>query len=210
MGDRRMFAKAVVCNDAFLDMSHEAQALYLQLGVNTDEDGFIVSPRAIMRTCGCKQEHLDELEKNGFIISFPSGVIVQRHFKVNNSLRKDRKTDTAYQEEFSRLTEDRNKCYELIDEGRQPSDNQMTTNCQPSDNQMETEEKKEKKDKASKEEKKSEDKLIQEEEREGNRRRVKEGCGEPLEKEPTPKRENYKDEESYHAAFNDWVARNCT
>lgn len=208
MGDRRMFAKAVVCNDAFLDMSHEAQALYLQLGVNTDEDGFIVSPRAIMRTCGCKQEHLDELEKNGFIISFPSGVIVQRHFKVNNSLRKDRKTDTAYQEEFSHLTEDRNKCYELIDEGCQPSDNQMETSCQPSDNQMETEEREERKEE--RQGKESEDKIIQERERERNRRRVKEGCGKPLEKEPTPKRENYKDEESYHSAFNDWVARNCT
>lgn len=208
MGDRRMFAKAVVCNDAFLDMSHEAQALYLQLGVNTDEDGFIVSPRAIMRTCGCKQEHLDELEKNGFIISFPSGVIVQRHFKINNSLRKDRKTDTAYQEEFSHLIEDRNKCYVLINEDCQPSDNQMPTSCQPSDNQMETEEREERKEE--RQGKESEDKIIQERERERNRRRVKEGCGKPLEKEPTPKRENYKDEESYHSAFNDWVARNCT
>lgn len=30
------------------------------------------------------------------------------------------------------------------------------------------------------------------------------------EKEPMPKQENYKNEESYHAAFNDWAARNCT
>lgn len=30
------------------------------------------------------------------------------------------------------------------------------------------------------------------------------------EKEPMTKQENYKNEESYHAAFNDWAARNCT
>lgn len=137
MANRRMFAKSVVCNDSFLDLSHAAQALYLQLGVSADDDGFVDSPRTIMRMTSCKQEHLNELEEKGFIISFPSGVIVQRHWKQNNQIRPDRYTKTAYQEEFSRLIEDRNGCYLASKEGCQPNDNQTGTTCQPNDNQTE-------------------------------------------------------------------------
>lgn len=195
MANRRMFAKSVVCNDSFLDLSHAAQALYLQLGVSADDDGFVDSPRTIMRMTSCKQEQLDELEGKGFIITFPSGVMVQRHWKQNNQIRPDRYTKTAYQEEFSHLTVDKNGCYLVVKEG-----------CQPNDNQTEPQYRlgKDSVDKFSLEKVKTE---------EGSRekgRKGKERCGEPSEKEPTPKRENYKDEESYHSAFNDWVARNCT
>lgn len=137
MANRRMFAKSVVCSDSFLDLSHAAQALYLQLGVSADDDGFVDSPRTIMRMTSCKQEQLDELEGKGFIITFPSGVMVQRHWKQNNQIRPDRHTKTAYQEELSRLTVDKNGCYLIVKEGGQPNDNQTETTCQPSDNQTE-------------------------------------------------------------------------
>lgn len=137
MANRRMFAKSVVCNDSFLDLSHAAQALYLQLGVSADDDGFVDSPRTIMRMTSCKQEQLDELEGKSFIITFPSGVMVQRHWKQNNQIRPDRYTETAYQEEFSHLTVDKNGCYLVVEEGSQPNANQTETTCQPSDNQTE-------------------------------------------------------------------------
>ena len=206
MANRRMFAKSVVCRDSFLDLSHAAQALYLQLGVNADDDGFVDSPRTIMRMTSCKQEQLDELEGKGFIITFPSGVMVQRHWKQNNQIRPDRYTKTAYQEELSRLTADKNGCYLVVKEGGQPNVNQTETTCQPSDNQTEPQYSLDKD---------SVDKFSLEKVKTGEGRgekgsKGKERCGKPSEKEPTPKRENYKDEESYHAAFNDWAARNCT
>ena len=206
MANRRMFAKSVVCNDSFLELSHAAQALYLQLGVSADDDGFIDSPRTIMRMTNCKQEQLNELEGKGFIITFPSGVMVQRHWKQNNQIRPDRHTKTAYQEEFSHLTVDKNGCYLVVKEGCQPNANQAETTCQPSDNQTEPQYSlgKDSVDKSSLE------KVKTGEGRGEKGRKGKERCGEPSEKEPTPKRENYKDEESYHAAFNDWAARNCT
>ena len=105
--------------------------------VTLDDDGFVDSPRTIMRMTSCKQEQLDELEGKSFIITFPSGVLVQRHWKQNNQIRPDRYTKTAYQEELSRLTVDKNGCYLVVEEGIQPNANQTDTTCQPSDNQTE-------------------------------------------------------------------------
>lgn len=199
MANRRMFAKSVVCNDSFLDLSHAAQALYLQLGVNADDDGFVDSPRTIMRMTNCKQEQLDELEGKGFIITFPSGVLVQRHWKQNNQIRPDRYTKTAYQEELSRLTVDKNGCYLAVKEGGQPDVNQTETTCQPSDNQTEPQ--------CSLGEFSLE--KVKTGEGRGEKGKIeKERCGEPIEREPTPKQEDFPDDESYHIAFNDWAARN--
>lgn len=204
MASRRMFAKSVVCNDSFLDLSHAAQALYLQLGVSADDDGFVDSPRIIMKMTSCKQEHLNELEEKGFIISFPSGVMVQRHWKQNNQIRPDRYTKTAYQEEFSHLTVDKNGCYLASKEGCQPNDNQTGTTCQPNDNQMEPQYRlgKDSIDKFSLE------KVKTGESRGEKGKKEKERCGEPIEREPTPKQEDFKDDESYQIALNNWLARN--
>ena len=116
MAERRMFAKSIVLSDTFLEMSMSARSLYVTLSMNADDDGFVSSPKGIIRQCNANAEDMSELEKNNFIISFDSGVIVIRHWHVNNTIQNDRKKLTQYATEFSMLDLETNKAYYLRDD----------------------------------------------------------------------------------------------
>ena len=133
MAERRMFSKAVIDSDLFLDMPLTAQTLYFHMAMRADDDGFLDNHKKIQRMVGANDDDMKRLVDNQFIIMFESGVTVIRHWQVHNSIRKDRSKPTIYQAEKAMLTTE-NGVYNLLD--CQPSDNQMSTNCQPSDNQM--------------------------------------------------------------------------
>lgn len=76
MAERRMFAKSIVLSDAFLDMPLTARCLYFTLGMVADDDGFVGSPKAIMRQCGASQDDMMVLLQKRYILAFDSGVIV--------------------------------------------------------------------------------------------------------------------------------------
>lgn len=44
-----MFSKIIIDSDAFLEMPATAQILYFHLAMRADDDGFISSPKRIMR-----------------------------------------------------------------------------------------------------------------------------------------------------------------
>ena len=134
MAERRMFAKTIIDSDAFLDMPLSTQALYFHLSMRADDDGFINNPKKIQRMIGCSDDDLKLLMAKSFVIWFETGVIVIKHWRMHNCIRKDRCKPTVYVEEMSMLQLKDNGAYTLC----QPSDNQVTTICQPSDNQMET------------------------------------------------------------------------
>lgn len=104
MANRRMFSLSVVDTDVFLDLSKDAQLLYFHLGMRADDDGFVASPRRIVRMIDCNAQCLEELEEYGFILSFSTGVIVIRHWNVSNWIPKDRHTETIHIQEKSLLT----------------------------------------------------------------------------------------------------------
>ena len=54
MAKKRMFNVDIVGSDAFLDLAHTAQALYFQLGMRADDDGFVGNPKTIQRIAGTK------------------------------------------------------------------------------------------------------------------------------------------------------------
>ena len=61
MAKKRMFSLDVVDTDDFLEMPCGAQALYFQLGMHGDDDGFVGSPRRIMRAAGARASDLKAL-----------------------------------------------------------------------------------------------------------------------------------------------------
>ena len=79
MAERRMFAKTIVLSDAFLDMPLSARCLYFTLGMLADDDGFVNSPKSIMRQAGASTDDLNLLMAKRFILAFDSGVIVIKH-----------------------------------------------------------------------------------------------------------------------------------
>lgn len=115
MAKRRMFSQQITESDAFLDMPLSAQALYFHLGLNADDDGFINSPKRIQRLIGANEDDLKLLIAKGFIIPFDSGIVVVKHWKINNRIRSDRYIPTAYTEEMAMLSEKPNRAYTLTD-----------------------------------------------------------------------------------------------
>lgn len=137
MAEKRMFAKSIVLTDAFLDMPMSARCLYFTLGMLADDDGFVGSPKSIMRQCGASQDDMNVLISKRFVLAFESGVIVIKHWRINNVLRADRHIPTTYREELAMLSEDQKGAYteknKALSTNCQPTVNQVTTNCQPTD-----------------------------------------------------------------------------
>lgn len=111
MAERRMFAKTIIDSDAFLDMPLSAQALYFHLSMRADDDGFINNPKKIQRIVGASDDDCKLLIMKRFIITFDSGVIVIKHWKIHNYIRNDRYKPTIYQDEKAQLAEKENKSY---------------------------------------------------------------------------------------------------
>lgn len=155
MARKRMFDIEVVDTDLFLDMPQSTQNLYFHLGMRADDDGFVSNPKKIIKLVGANDDDLKVLIAKKLIIPFESGVIVIRHWKLNNYLRKDRYIETIYKQEKSLLNEDENGVYEL----GIPDDNQTSTVGLPSKEKNSIEENR--KEKKKKEKKSTEfDELI--------------------------------------------------
>lgn len=115
MAERRMFAKTIVLSDAFLDMPLSARCLYFTLGMFADDDGFVNAPKSIMRQCGSSEDDMRLLGTKKFVLVFPDGILVIKHWRINNYLRSDRYAETKYLEDKSLLTVDANGTYHLND-----------------------------------------------------------------------------------------------
>ena len=115
MAERRMFAKTIVLSDAFLDLPMSARCLYFTLGMLADDDGFVNAPRSIMRQCGSSDDDMKLLIAKKFVLVFESGVIVIKHWRINNYLQKDRINPTKYIEEKAMLSIDEKGGYTMSD-----------------------------------------------------------------------------------------------
>ena len=113
MAERRMFAKTIIDSDAFIDMPVTARLLYYDLAMRADDDGFINSPRKIMRMIGASQDDLSILILRKFIIPFENGVVVIKHWRIHNYIRKDMYHETKYKEEKEQLALDENNAYTM-------------------------------------------------------------------------------------------------
>ena len=113
MAERRMFAKTIIDSDAFLDMPTSARLLYYDLSMRADDDGFINSPKKIIRMTGASDDDLKVLIAKKFVIPFENGIVVIKHWKIHNYIAKDRYTETKYKKEKAMLKLDENNAYTL-------------------------------------------------------------------------------------------------
>lgn len=111
MANRRMFSLDIVDSDAFLDMPESSQNLYFHLGMRADDDGFVSSPKKILRVLNSREDDLKLLVAKRFILSFPSGICVIKHWKMNNYIQADRYKPTVYKDEFKSLKVKENGSY---------------------------------------------------------------------------------------------------
>lgn len=113
MAERRMFAKSIVDSDAFLEMPMSARLLYYDLSMRADDDGFVNSPRKIMKFVGATNDDMNILIARKFVIAFDNGVVVIKHWRIHNYIQSDRYKETNYKEQKALLTLDENKAYKM-------------------------------------------------------------------------------------------------
>lgn len=125
-----MFTKKITDDDHFLNLSSSAQALYLHLSMNADDDGFCNQITASMFKAHASVTDLEALLKNRYIYQFDSGVIVIKHWRMANALRKDRYTPTAFKNEMAMLKVGENGAYKF------PNNNDVVAERLPNGCQM--------------------------------------------------------------------------
>ena len=113
MAQKRMFSLSVVDTDKFLEMPVSARLLYYELGMRADDDGFVNNWKKILTFTGLKEDDIKILIAKQFIIPFDSGVIVIKHWRLNNYLQNDRTKPTIYQDEYKQLGLDENNVYTM-------------------------------------------------------------------------------------------------
>lgn len=119
MAERRMFTKKVTDDDNFMALSSSAQALYLHLSMSADDDGFCNQVAISMFKAHASVQDLQALLEKRYIYQFDNGVIVIKHWRMANALRKDRYTPTAFQDELAKLDLKDNGSYTWLPDGCQ-------------------------------------------------------------------------------------------
>ena len=136
MASRRMLTKKVTDDDNFIALSSSAQALYLHLSMCADDDGFCNQISVSMFRAHASVQDLAALLEKRYIYQFENGVIVIKHWRMANALRKDRYTPTAFQDELSQLRLKENGAYTWNDgtfNERLPNGCQVDAVCLPQD-----------------------------------------------------------------------------
>lgn len=136
MAERRMMSKKIIDTDNFLDMPQSTQCLYFHLLLRADDDGFIQSPKSIMRITGCKDDDLRLLNAKGFVIGFETGVIVIRHWRIHNYVQSDRYSKSELPE--AKQVELKNKVYEVVQAPINTDNTYMDTKCIQNGYKMDT------------------------------------------------------------------------
>ena len=103
----------IVDTDAFLDMPLSTQCLYFHLNMRADDDGFIGNPKRIEKIIGANDDDLKLLIAKRFVILFDDGVIVIKHWRMHNTLSRDRYIETSYTDEKKKLLLKDNGSYSL-------------------------------------------------------------------------------------------------
>lgn len=119
MAERRMLTRKVTDDDHFTELSASAQALYLHLTMSADDDGFCNQITTAMFRSHASTQDLEALLEKRYLLQFQNGVIVIKHWRMANALRKDRYTPTAFQEELKQLQLKDNGSYTWLPDGCQ-------------------------------------------------------------------------------------------
>lgn len=139
MAQKRMFDRAVIEADKFLNISLTAKALYFLLGMEADDEGF-VSPTRVLRLYGGEHGDLKNLIDSGLVIPFKTGVVVITDWHTNNYLDTRRTKPTRYQDEKNQLilvkidrentnfTNDKKYVLSIGLAGAQPEENRIEEN----------------------------------------------------------------------------------
>lgn len=98
-----MFSRKVVESDQFLELPLSAQGLYMHICMEADDDGFVNNANRIRKVVEASQEDYQTLFDRGYLLKMSNGLVVVSHWRICNTIRKDRYKPTVYQSEYKKL-----------------------------------------------------------------------------------------------------------
>ena len=126
MSERRMMSRKITDHDDFISLSSSAQALYMHLNLSADDEGFCSQVSVAMFKAHASTQDLESLIEKRYLMRFESGVLLIKHWKLNNSIRKDRFTPTTYIEEKAQIVEKTNGVYSWLANGCQSGNQRLS------------------------------------------------------------------------------------
>ena len=96
MAKRRMFSIEIVESDVFCSLSPSAQSLYFHLMASADDRGFVDKWKSVLRYLKIKRAVLDSLVSAGYVLEFPTDVLLIADWTRHNKIRADRFTESSY------------------------------------------------------------------------------------------------------------------
>jgi hypothetical protein len=103
MASRRMFDREIMELDNFVDMPTSTRLLYVYICLDADDEGFLGSPKRVMRAFGGSEDDIKILIAKGFLVTFESGVVVITNWNEHNKIRADRIKPTRFTIEKEQL-----------------------------------------------------------------------------------------------------------
>ena len=103
MAEKRMFSREVVESDNFLELPLSAQGLYMHICMEADDDGFVNNANRIRKVVEASQEDYQILFDRGYLLQLSNGLVVVAHWRICNTIRKDRYKPTVHQSEYKKL-----------------------------------------------------------------------------------------------------------
>ena len=114
MSSKRMFTAKITDSDPFTDMPLSAQGLYFQFCMNADDDGFVNRVKKIMGNVGASKKDYQYLVDNRFILVI-DGVVVIKHWRMHNTISRNRYHETQYTDIKEKLLLKENGAYSLTE-----------------------------------------------------------------------------------------------
>ena len=111
MAKRRMLSIPIIETDKFYKLTASAQALYLHLNLNADDDGIVDKVSLVVGQMKLTRRYYKELVSGGYLLELDDGLVAITHWHQHNKIRKDRYTAGEYQEIISGLSLQENGRY---------------------------------------------------------------------------------------------------
>jgi hypothetical protein len=98
----------------------------MHLCLSADDDGFCSQVSLAMFKAHAGAQDLEALIDRKYLMRFDSGVILIKHWKINNFIRKDRYVPTTYTDEKAQIVEKPSGSYTWLPDGCHLVDQRLT------------------------------------------------------------------------------------
>lgn len=118
MADKRMFSSKILGSTQYIEMPPQSQALYIQLCMSADDDGFVNNMKLIQKMIGFQPKFGKVLIQNGYILEINRDLHVITHWWIHNKRDRNNQKPTIYQEALQILDLGDDKVYRINSENQ--------------------------------------------------------------------------------------------